>query len=62
MQTKHQAGRLKQWLHYLRRHYPEAGEAYQRVRTINAPAALEEAYFGPLLARVPSAMPAALAA
>ncbi len=60
VQTRHQAGRLKQWLHYLRRHYPEAGEAYQRVRTINAPAALEEAYFGPLLA--PSAAPAALAA
>ncbi len=45
VQPKHQAGRLKQWLHYLRRHYPEAGEAYQRVRTINAPAELERAYF-----------------
>jgi tRNA-dihydrouridine synthase C len=32
---KHQAGRLKQWLHYLRRAYPEAGEAYQKVRTVN---------------------------
>ena len=46
VQPKHQAGRLKQWLHYLRRHYPEAGEAYQRVRTLNAPAELEAAYFG----------------
>ncbi|HLO92742.1 MAG TPA: tRNA-dihydrouridine synthase [Burkholderiaceae bacterium] len=45
VQPRHQAGRLKQWLHYLRRHYPEAGEAYQRVRTINAPAELERAYF-----------------
>ena len=45
VQPKHQAGRLKQWLHYLRRHYPEAGEAYQRVRTLNAPAELEQAYF-----------------
>ncbi len=45
VQPKHQAGRLKQWLHYLRRHYPEAGEAYQRVRTINVPAELERAYF-----------------
>ncbi|MDL5033658.1 tRNA-dihydrouridine synthase [Pelomonas sp. APW6] len=59
VQTRHQAGRLKQWLHYLRRHYPEAGEAYQRVRTINAPAALEEAYFGPLLAPAESAALAA---
>ncbi|MGM9512713.1 tRNA dihydrouridine synthase [Roseateles sp. DB2] len=45
VQPKHQAGRLKQWLHYLRRQYPEAGEAYQRVRTLNAPAELERAYF-----------------
>ena len=44
--TKHQAGRLKQWLHYLRRHYPEAEETYQRVRTINAPDALAMTLFG----------------
>ena len=45
--TRHQAGRLKQWLHYQRRRYPEAEEAYQRVRTINAPDELELAFFGP---------------
>ncbi|MDN3919852.1 tRNA dihydrouridine synthase [Roseateles violae] len=45
--TRHQAGRLKQWLHYLRRRYPEAEEAYQRVRTINAPDQLVLALFGP---------------
>lgn len=44
--TRHQAGRLKQWLHYLRRRYPEAEEAYQRVRTINAPDELALALFG----------------
>lgn len=44
--AKHQAGRLKQWLHYLRRRYPEADEAYLRVRTINEPAALQLALFG----------------
>lgn len=44
--TRHQAGRLKQWLHYLRRRYPEAEEAYQRVRTINAPLELEQVFFG----------------
>ena len=46
--AKHQAGRLKQWLHYLRRRYPEADEAYLRVRTINEPAALQLALFGPI--------------
>ncbi len=46
--AKHQAGRLKQWLHYLRRRYPEADEAYLRVRTINEPAALQLALFGPV--------------
>ncbi len=47
--TKHQAGRLKQWLHYLRRHYPEAEETYQRVRTINAPDLLAMTLFGQTL-------------
>jgi tRNA-dihydrouridine synthase C len=46
--AKHQAGRLKQWLHYLRRRYPEADEAYLRVRTINEPDALQLALFGPI--------------
>jgi tRNA-dihydrouridine synthase C len=43
---RHQAGRLKQWLHYLRRRYPEAEEAYSRVRTINDPDQLTHAFFG----------------
>lgn len=43
---RHQAGRLKQWLHYLRRRYPEAEEAYQRLRTVNDPQQLELALFG----------------
>jgi tRNA-dihydrouridine synthase C len=55
---RHQAGRLKQWLHYLRRRYPEAEEAYQRVRTINAPDALESEFFGLPLARLPLHQPA----
>ncbi|RTL45325.1 MAG: tRNA dihydrouridine(16) synthase DusC [Burkholderiales bacterium] len=33
---RHQGGRLKQWLHYLRRAYPEAAEAYTELRTVNA--------------------------
>jgi len=44
--TRHQAGRLKQWLQYLRRRYPEAEETYQRVRTINAPDLLAMTLFG----------------
>ena len=34
---KHQAGRVKQWLHYLRRHYPQAETAYLEWRTVNDP-------------------------
>lgn len=34
---KHQAGRVKQWLHYLRRTHPEAEAAYLRLRTVHAP-------------------------
>ncbi|MEK8048530.1 tRNA dihydrouridine synthase [Ideonella margarita] len=32
---RHRAGRIKQWLNYLRRRYPEAQEAYARLRTQN---------------------------
>ena len=42
---RHQAGRLKQWLNYLRRRHPEAEQLYQQVRTINAPEALEPLVF-----------------
>jgi tRNA-dihydrouridine synthase C len=35
---RHQAGRLKQWLNFLRRHYPQAQLAYEQLRTINDPA------------------------
>jgi tRNA-dihydrouridine synthase C len=34
VQTKHQAGRVKQWLHYLRRTHPQAQSAYEQLRTI----------------------------
>ncbi|ARN21438.1 tRNA dihydrouridine synthase [Piscinibacter gummiphilus] len=49
IEPRARAGRLKQWLNYLRRHYPEAGEAYLRVRTINDPVQLAEAFFGEAL-------------
>lgn len=34
---RHQAGRLKQWLNFLRRRHPEGEAAYQAIRTLNDP-------------------------
>ena len=34
------AGRIKQWLNFLRRRHPEAELAYQALRTLNEPAAI----------------------
>ena len=41
VEPRHRAGRLKQWLNYLRRRHPEAEEAYQAVRTVNDPELLQ---------------------
>ena len=49
VQPKHQAGRLKQWLHYLRRRHPEAEAAYAELRTVNNPAELARRLFAPLM-------------
>ncbi|TDP63958.1 tRNA dihydrouridine synthase [Roseateles toxinivorans] len=38
IEPRHRAGRLKQWLNYLRRLYPEAEAVYADVRTVNDPA------------------------
>jgi tRNA-dihydrouridine synthase C len=35
VEPRHRAGRIKQWLNYLRRRYPEAEDAYQSLRTVN---------------------------
>ena len=35
------AGRLKQWLNLLRRRFPAAGAAFDAVRAVNDPAAVE---------------------
>jgi len=37
---RHRAGRLKQWLNYLRRHYPEAQQAFDTLRLVNDPAVM----------------------
>jgi tRNA-dihydrouridine synthase C len=44
---RHRAGRIKQWLHYLRRRYPQAAVAYDDVRTIDDPLALAARLFRP---------------
>lgn len=41
VERRHRAGRLKQWLNYLRRSYPEAQAAYMSLRTLNNPADIE---------------------
>jgi tRNA-dihydrouridine synthase C len=38
LERRQQAGRLKQWLNFLRRRYPQAQEAYMALRTVNDPA------------------------
>ncbi len=40
--ARHRAGRLKQWLNFLRRHFPEAQVAYEALRTQNDPARVTE--------------------
>ncbi|MEY4694019.1 MAG: tRNA-dihydrouridine synthase [Pseudomonadota bacterium] len=39
---RHREGRLKQWLNYLRRVYPEAQEAFDQLRLLNDPAKIEQ--------------------
>lgn len=46
VEPRHRAGRLKQWLNYLRRTYPEAQAAYDAVRTLADPRAVSAALFG----------------
>lgn len=38
---KYQAGRLKQWLNYLRKHYPEAELLFQQIKTLSQPEQIE---------------------
>lgn len=41
LDTRAQAGRLKQWLNFLRRRFPEAETAYQSLKTIKDPALID---------------------
>lgn len=38
LDARSRAGRLKQWLNFLRRRFPEAETAYQQLKTVNDPA------------------------
>ena len=46
IEPRARAGRLKQWLNYLRRRYPQAEAAYAAVRTVNDPVVVSERLFG----------------
>ncbi|MFZ3141819.1 tRNA dihydrouridine synthase [Polaromonas sp.] len=41
LEPRSRAGRLKQWLNFLRRRFPEAETAYQQLRTLNDPALID---------------------
>ena len=53
LEARSRAGRLKQWLNYLRRRHPQAEAAYAAVRTINDPVRVAE-----MLGFVPDVEPA----
>jgi len=38
VEPRHRSGRLKQWLNYLRGHFPEAQQAFDQLRLSNDPA------------------------
>lgn len=64
VEPRHRAGRLKQWLNYLRRRHPQAQALYERVRTVNDPARVVALVFhdaGDDDARAATAAPAAAA-
>jgi tRNA-dihydrouridine synthase C len=40
--SRHRSGRLKQWLNYLRKVYPEAQQAFDELRLIHDPALMSQ--------------------
>jgi tRNA-dihydrouridine synthase C len=58
VEARHRAGRLKQWLNYLRRCYPQAQEAYDRVRTLNDPRQVSASLFAASAQAVAQPVPA----
>ena len=56
LDARSRAGRLKQWLNFLRRRFPAAEAAYQLLKTINDPALIDEWLAGVVQAQL-AAMP-----
>ena len=61
LEARSRAGRLKQWLNFLRRRFPEAEAAYQQLRTINDPALIDAWLAGVVRAQLVGELPAGLA-
>lgn len=57
LDARSRAGRLKQWLNFLRRRFPEAETAYQQLRTINDPALIDVWLAGMVRARLAGELP-----
>ena len=53
------AGRLKQWLNYLRKHHPEGQRAFDELRESNDPARVEAWLRAQTLPQEPMPVPAA---
>lgn len=55
VERRHRAGRLKQWLNYLRKRYPEAQSAFDELRESNDPSRVDAwlAHHAPLPHRLP---------
>jgi tRNA-dihydrouridine synthase C len=51
LDARSRAGRLKQWLNFLRRRFPQAETAYQSLKTINDPALIDRWLAGVLQAQ-----------
>ncbi|MEO7161187.1 MAG: tRNA-dihydrouridine synthase family protein, partial [Polaromonas sp.] len=58
LDARSRAGRLKQWLNFLRRRFPEAETAYQQLRTINDPALIDAWLAGVVRAQLAGELPA----
>ena len=54
LDARSRPGRLKQWLNFLRRRFPEAQTAYQTLKTINDPALIDKWLAGVLRAQADS--------
>lgn len=59
-QPHHCAGRMKQWLHYLRRRYPEAQKRFSALRHIDDPDEFGARLFAPEPESAPAPIPALL--